>query len=209
MRSAVRQSTGASGSRTSPVICDDRARVLEPSRRRRIRVRLPRMLVHTLARARRRERLPCFLRRQQELVALDRALPLRDAEPFERREDDRIGQGLDDVLVRAHLHRELHELGLARAEVARMREVTEHEVMHFVQEDPARVLGVLAEVVRVDVQEEAPFVQREREGLGRRIIHRCDAREHRCVIWIAAEEVGIADESIDERASVLHRLSPA
>ena len=141
----------------------------------------------------------------EELVALARALAGANAHRRVRAPRHRRRQLLLDVLVRRHLDREVHQLGLLALRELRVREMAEHHVMHLVEQHAAQVLRLRDERVDVDVQEEAAVVQRDGHARDRRIRDRRELGEDRRVVRIRLEERRIADEPVEPRLELAPR----
>ena len=152
-----------------------------------------------LARAGLRPRSGPLQMPQQDLVTLARALPRTDPDRRVRPPRDRGRELLLDVLVRGHLDREVHQLGLFALRELRMREVPEDDVMHLVEEHAPQELRLRDERVDVHVEVEPPVVERHRHARHGRVRHRGHLCEDRGVIRVGLEERGVADEAVEPR----------
>jgi hypothetical protein len=136
---------------------------------------------------------PC---RHEDPVALERALTGSEPElgvvlPADRTPRERLA----DRLVGRQLASELHQIGLRHAVEFRETQVSEHDVMDFVEEDPVEELRSVGEEVEVHVQTKAPAGERHRHhgdpGIGDGIHTGEDGRIER----IASQEGWSGDDT--------------
>jgi len=144
------------------------------------------MVVHARrVRSRHRLRRVASAHFAQPMIPLERALPCPETEGDILLPRDRIGQRLFDVLVRRHLEREVHEIGLVGIGEFGVAEVPEHDVVHLMEEHPAEILRLALERRDVDVEKDSAALERNPHPRHRRIVDRGHPREDGGVVRIA------------------------